>query len=318
MSPFPRMRIGISACLLGQKVRFDGGHKEDSFITRTLGNYFEWVPVCPEVELGLGAPRDSMRLEQIEGSTRLIVPRTGKDLTEDMRLFSRRRVKLLARVDLSGFILKSKSPSCGMERIRIYRARGIPARSRQGLFAAILLECLPNLPVEEESRLCDPRIRDNWIERVFAYWRLRMLWRSRWTVRRLSEFHTENGLALLSHAPRAYRQMGSLLARAGELSRDEVRERYEAAFMRALKPIATRGRHVRVLRHLAGYLDRRLDSESLLELHACIRDYQNRIVPLLVPLTLLKHHVRRLEIPSLAGQTYLNPHPDEIALRYHA
>lgn len=203
------IRIGISACLIGQKVRFDGGHKEDRFLTRTLGKYFEWVPVCPEAELGLGTPREAMRLAQIDGATRLVMPKSDNDLTEVMGAFAKTRMEALAAADLTAYILKSDSPSCGMERVRIYSASGMPARSGRGLFAATLMASFPNMPVEEEGRLCDPRIRENWIERVFAYRRLQQLWRSGWTIRSMIEFHTAHKLLLLTHVPQAYENLGS-------------------------------------------------------------------------------------------------------------
>jgi uncharacterized protein YbgA (DUF1722 family)/uncharacterized protein YbbK (DUF523 family) len=298
-------------------VRFDGGHKEDRFLTHTLSKYFEWVPVCPEVELGLGTPRETMRLVHIEGATRLITQERHVDLTEALHAFAKSRVEALAAENLAGYILKSDSPSCGMERVRVYATSGIPARSGRGLFAEALMARFPNLPVEEEGRLCDPRIRENWIERVFAYRRLQLLWHSRWTIRSLIEFHTAHKLVLLAHAPQAYQNMGKLMARAKEVPRQELCETYGTEFMRALRVIATRGRHANVLQHMAGYFKEQLDHESRNELHGCIEDYQQGIVPLIVPLTLIKHYVRNLSVSYLAGQVYLNPHPRELALRNH-
>ncbi len=312
--PLP-IRIGISACLLGQKVRFDGGHKEDRFITRTLGAHFEWVPVCPEVELGLGTPRESMRLEQAVGNTLLVVTNSRKNLTQEMQIFSRARVEALTGEDLSGYILKSNSPSCGMERVRIYGPGSMRVRTGRGIFANVLLKRFPNLPAEEEGRLGDPRLRENWIERVFAYHRLKTLWHSRWTIRSLIEFHTAHKLVLLAHLPRAYQELGKLVARAKDLARQQLRATYETEFMRALKVMATRGRHANVLLHMAGYLRKDLDNESRVELRECIEDYRRSGAPLIVPLTLIRHHVRRLKIAYLTGQAYLNPHPHELFLR---
>ncbi len=310
-----RIRVGISSCLLGRRVRFDGGHKEDRFITQTLGKYFEWVPVCPEVELGLGTPRETIRLERIGAETRLVAPKSGRDLTESMRAFTKARVESLAAEDISAYILKSDSPSCGMERVRIYAPGGMPARSGRGFFAEALLERFPNMPVEEEGRLNDPRLRENWVERVFAYRRLQQLWRSTWTVRALIEFHTAHKLTLLAHDPQAYQSLGRLAARAAGLPRERVRAQYETEFMRALKVTATRGRHANVLQHMAGYFKKDLDGESRSELQGCIEDYRRSIVPLLVPLTLIKHYVRTLNVTYLQGQVYLSPHPKELALR---
>ncbi len=311
------IRIGVSACLLGEKVRFDGGHKEDRYLTQTLGRHFEWVPVCPEVELGLGTPRETIRLERDGGEVRMIVPKSGLDLTGPMREYARARVEKLAQEDLGGYVLKSNSPSCGLLRVRVYGADGVPSRSGRGLFAEALAARFPNLPIEEEGRLCDPRLRENWIERVFAYRRLQSLWGSRWNVRSLVAFHTAHKLVLLAHSPSAYQELGRLVGRAKEVPRQELRCLYHDGFMRALGLPATRGRHANVLQHMAGYFKKQLDEESRRELSGLIRDYRMELVPLIVPLTLIKHHVRTLSVSYLAGQVYLNPHPKELALLNH-
>ena len=311
------IRIGISACLLGQKVRYDGGHKHDRYLTDTLGDYFEWVPVCPEMELGLGIPRPTMRLEQHEGGTRLIVPDSGCDLTVPMSRYSSTKVEELAAAELCGYILKSDSPSCGMERVRIYGRGGMPARKGRGLFAAALLERIPQLPVEEEGRLCDPRLRENWIERVFAFSRLRSLCSRKWTTGDLVGFHTAHKLAVLAHSPEAYRTLGRIVARSGSVPGRELKALYQQEFMGSLKTIATSGRHANVLQHMAGYFKRDLDEASRKELADLIEDYRKGQIPLIVPVTLIRHYVRRFDVSYLAGQTYLNPHPKELALRNH-
>jgi uncharacterized protein YbgA (DUF1722 family)/uncharacterized protein YbbK (DUF523 family) len=313
----PPIRIGISSCLLGQQVRYDGGHKHDRFLTNTLGQYFEWVPVCPEVELGLGIPRETIRLVQIDGGAGLVMQKSGRDLTEEMRDYARERVRQLAREDLGGYILKSDSPSCGMLRVRVYAASGMPTRNGTGFFARELLEYYPDLPIEEEGRLSDPRLRENWIERVFAYRRLRTLWASRWTIKDLVAFHTEHKLILLSHSPKAFQDLGRLVAGAKGTSRQELRRRYQTEFMAALKILATRGRHANVLQHMAGYFKKQLDEGSRRELLEQIEDYRRGYLPLVVPVTLLKHYVRCFSEPYLEGQIYLNPHPKELALRNH-
>ena len=311
------MRIGISSCLLGEQVRFDGGHKHDRFLTNTLGQYFEWVPVCPEVELGLGIPRETIRMVQIDGGVGLVMQKSGRDLTEEMRDYARERVRQLAKEDLGGYILKSDSPSCGMLRVRVYAASGMPARDGTGFFARELLEYYPDLPIEEEGRLSDPRLRENWIERVFAYRRLRTLWESRWTVKDLVAFHTAHKLILLAHSPKAFQDLGRLVAGAKGSSRQDLKQLYHTEFMAALKILATRGRHANVLQHMAGYFKKQLDEASRRELLEHIEDYRRGFLPLIVPVTLLKHYVRRFGEPYLEGQIYLNPHPKELALRNH-
>ncbi|HVG70310.1 MAG TPA: DUF523 and DUF1722 domain-containing protein [Vicinamibacterales bacterium] len=311
------IRIGISACLLGQQVRFDGGHKRDAFLTETFGRFVEWVPVCPEVECGLGTPRESMRLVRVENGVRLLTVKSGVDLTAQMEHFSRSRVSALVGEDLSGFVLKKDSPSCGLERVKIYDRHGTPARGGRGLFAAALVDAFPHLPVEEEGRLADPRLRDNFVERVFAYRGLRGLFVARWSVGDLVRFHTAHKLLLLAHAPKAYRRLGRLVAGARGVSRRDLEGRYVDGFMRALAQLATTRRHTNVLQHMAGYFKDRLDAASKRELAEVIADYRRGLVPLVVPITLIRHHVRTLDVTYLAGQTYLEPHPKELMLRNH-
>jgi uncharacterized protein YbgA (DUF1722 family)/uncharacterized protein YbbK (DUF523 family) len=311
------IRIGISACLLGEPVRFDGGHKRDAFLTETFGRFVEWVPVCPELECGLGTPREAMRLVHIEQGLRLLTVKTGIDLTEQMERFSRSRISALVRDDLSGYVLKKDSPSCGLERVKIYDRHGSAVRGGRGLFATALVEAFPHLPVEEEGRLADPRLRDNFIERVFAYWRLRGLLNGRWTLGGLVRFHTAHKLLLLAHAPQAYRGLGQLVAGARGMSRQELERRYFDGFMHALAQLSTTRRHTNALQHMAGYFRDRLDAASKRELAETITDYGRGLVPLVVPLTLIRHHVRTLDVTYLAGQTYLEPHPKELMLRNH-
>jgi uncharacterized protein YbgA (DUF1722 family)/uncharacterized protein YbbK (DUF523 family) len=311
------IRIGISTCLLGEPVRFDGGHKRDAFLTETFGRFVEWVPVCPEVECGFGTPREAMRLVRAGPGVRLLTVKTSIDLTEAMERYSRSRVAALADEDLSGYVLKKDSPSCGLERVKVYDRHGTPARGGRGLFAAALVEAFPHLPVEEEGRLADPRLRDNFIERVFAYWRLRGLFASRWTVGDLVRFHTAHKLLVLAHAPERYRRLGRLVAGARGMARRNLEQRYVAGLMDALAELATTRRHTNVLQHMAGYFKDRLDAASKRELAGTIDDYRRGLVPLVVPLTLIRHHARTLDVAYLAGQTYLEPHPKELMLRNH-
>lgn len=313
----PVIRIGISSCLLGEGVRFDGGHKRDAFLTETFGRFVEWVPVCPEVECGLGTPRESMRLVNVGDDVRLLTGKTAVDLTDRMSQYSQRRVEALASDELCGYVLKKDSPSCGLERVKIYGANKIPVKSGRGIFAARLVERFPSLPVEEEGRLSDPRLRDNFVERVFAYWRLRGLFSSKWNVGSLVSFHTAHKLILMAHSPDAYQRLGRLVAGARTVPASELERRYTEAFMAALAAIATPRRHTNVLQHMAGYFKDLLDRESKAELHGAIDDYRGLLVPLIVPITLLRHHVRVHDVSYLAGQLYLQPHPKELMLRNH-
>jgi uncharacterized protein YbgA (DUF1722 family)/uncharacterized protein YbbK (DUF523 family) len=311
------IRIGISTCLLGEKVRYDGGHKHDRFLTDTLGSYVEWVPVCPEVEMGMGIPREPIRLVRRDGGVRLVGSKSDTDHTRAMLEFGRRRIAQLAELDLCGYVLKKDSPSCGMERVALHHDDGHTTRSARGLFAGELLRQMPNLPVEEEGRLNDPRLRENWIERVFAYRRLKGLWAGRWKVADLVAFHTSEKLMLLAHSPAAYARLGRLVASAGFLARDELRGRYEAEFMAALAKPATPGKNANVLQHMMGFVTDDLDADSRRELLDLIEDHRRGLVPLVVPLTLVAHHVRRLDVAYLRGQTFLEPHPRELMLRNH-
>ncbi len=311
------VRIGISACLLGAQVRFDGGHKRDPFLTDTVGRFVEWVPVCPEVECGLGTPRPTMRLVRNDEGVRLLTIKDGVDLTARMEQFAQRRARQLAPEKLSGYVFKKDSPSCGLERVKVYGAHGVPERTGRGLFAAALLDRFPDLPAEEEGRLSDPRLRENFIERVFAYARLRDLLESRWTIGGLVKFHTAHKLMLMAHSPDAYRQLGRLVASAAGLPRAEVAHRYTRQFMAALTIVATPRRHVNVLQHMAGYFSDRLDAASRRELNDAIEDYRKGLVPLIVPITLMRHHVRVHDVSYLQGQLYLEPHPKELMLRNH-
>jgi uncharacterized protein YbgA (DUF1722 family) len=248
---------------------------------------------------------------------RLLGNKTGIDRTDSMRSYSDRRTAALANDDLSGYVLKKDSPSCGLERVRIYAASGIPARDGRGLYADALIRRFPNLPIEEEGRLNDARLRDNFIERVFAYRRLRSFFTGRWSIGGLVALHTAHKLQLLAHAPRAYAELGRMVAKGSSVARAELRDRYETEFMGALKKIATPARHVNVLQHMAGYFSDRLDPASRRELASVIEDYRAGLVPLIVPITLVRHYVRVLDVSYLKGQVYLEPHPKELMLRNH-
>lgn len=312
------MRVGISSCLLGREVRWDGGHKRDAFLTGLLAPFVEWVPVCPEVEVGLGIPREPVHLVREEGGLRMVAERSGRDLTAAMEHFARGRVAELAKLDLSGYVLKKDSPSCGMERVKVRPAAGgPPRRDGRGLFAEALLAADPTLPVEEEGRLHDPVLRESWVERVFARRRLRSFFAGRWTRGGLVRFHTAHKLQLLAHGPAGYRELGRLVAEAKTVPRDELARRYTEGFMTALAGRATPARHQNVLEHALGHFKKRLDARTRAAILREIHDYRRGLVPLVVPLTLIRHHVERLDVDYLAGQVYLEPHPRELMLRNH-
>ena len=313
------IRIGVSACLLGQQVRYDGQHKRDSFLVDQLAAFVEWVPVCPEVEIGMGIPRESVRLVRApSGGPRLLGNRSQTDWTDRMTSYARQKVAELRARDLSGYVLKSNSPSCGMTRVKLYdgRAEGDNAtRNGVGLFAAELQAQLPNLPVEEEGRLNDPRLRDNFLERVFAHARLQRLWATPWTLHDLIEFHSKQKMALLAHSVVGYRALGRLVAQAKTLPRDQLQRDYESGFMAVLRKLATPGRQANVLMHMLGHVSDRLDPAARSELLGLIEDHRKGLCPLVVPLTLMRHHVRQQAVGYLLHQSYLDPHPKELMLR---
>ncbi len=313
----PSIRIGISACLLGREVRYDGGHKRDPYITDTLGKFFEWVPVCPEVEMGLGTPRETLRLEGDPSAPRLVFAKTGEDQTGGMQAWAKSRLDALANADLSGYILKSDSPSCGMERVRVYRSAGVPSKDGVGIFARALMDRFPLLPVEEEGRLHDLPLRENFIERVFCYRRWRDLVAGGITRGRLVAFHTAHKLLLLTHSPKHYTEMGRLVSDAKGLSPRGLERRYGELLMAGLTVKATAKKNTNVMHHILGYLERDLDGREKAELLTVITDYHRGLVPLVVPLTLLKHHLARVNVPDMQDQFYLNPHPKELMLRNH-
>jgi uncharacterized protein YbgA (DUF1722 family)/uncharacterized protein YbbK (DUF523 family) len=311
------IRLGISSCLLGHEVRFDGGHKRSRFLTDILGPFVEWVPVCPEVELGMGIPRETVRLVRKGGGVRMLALKSDTDWTERMRGYARRRVRALPKLDLSGYVLKKDSPSCGFARVRVYGPKGMPEKKGRGLFAAELVDTFPQLPVEDEGRLNDPVLRENFIERIFAYRRLRDLFQGRWTLGQLVDFHAAHKLQLMSHSPKAYKELGRLVGEGKKLTRDELRRRYAGGFMTALAAHATVRRNVNTLHHIIGFFKKSLAARAKQELLGLIEDYRNGLVPLVVPLTLIRHYVAAFDVAYLQGQHYLQPHPKELMLRNH-
>jgi len=308
--------VGVSACLLGEQVRYDGGHKHDHYITDTLGRFFHFVPVCPEVGCGLPIPREAMRLEGDPAVPRLVTNRTKIDLTERMREYCQRTVQDLEKEDLCGFIFKKDSPSSGLFRVKVYSG-GMPSKTGRGLFAEAFVRHFPLLPVEEEGRLYDMNIRENFIERVFAFrdWKDFLLGNR--GMAELVDFHTRRKLQLMAHSPEIYREMGRLVAEGKPLARGELLDRYQELLLRALSLHATIKKNTNVLSHIMGYFKRQLTPEEKVELLEILNSYHGGLVPLIVPVTLLKHYVRKYDQEYLRKQTYLSPHPMELMLRNH-
>jgi uncharacterized protein YbgA (DUF1722 family)/uncharacterized protein YbbK (DUF523 family) len=312
-----KIKLGISACLLGEQVRYDGGHKWDRFLTDTLGKYVEFVPVCPEVECGLGVPREAMRLAGDPQNPSLVTVRTGVDHTARMQHWARTRLMGLEKEGLCGFIFKSGSPSSGMERVKVYGPTGSPAKTGVGLFARAFMEHFPLLPVEDEGRLHDAALRENFIEAIFTLQRWREMLAHGGGLRALVEFHTRHKLLLRAHSLEHLRQMGKLVAQAADLPVSELYGRYQKLLLEALKRKTTIRKNTDVLYHLMGYFKNDLNPDEKQELRDLIDLYHGSFLPLIVPVTLINHYVRKYDQPYLKGQWYLNPHPIELQLRNH-
>jgi len=314
-----RLRLGVSTCLLGENVRYDGGHKRNQFLIQTLGSYVDWVSVCPEVDIGLGTPRPPIRLERTDdGGVRLVMPDSGDDLTAAMTDYADRKVEALRDERLAGYVLKSGSPSCGMERVRLYDANGVPSRDGVGMFAEALLRLMPQLPVEEEGRLNDARLRENFIARIFARGRWLALHDAGLSMWALMGYHARHKYLLMSRNPAATRELGRLLGQADPGSDiTSLASEYERGFGAALSELPSRGRHTNVLQHLAGYVSDEIDTGDRAELTESIEGYRSGLVPLIVPVVLIRHYVRRLGLDYLSGQVYLEPHPHELMLLNH-
>lgn len=316
--PAPPFKVAVSSCLLGQEVRWDKGHKHDRFITDMLGRYVTFVPVCPEVAIGLGIPRETIHLVREDDGIHLRGTRSRTDHTDSMRAFARQQAEDLKAEGIIGYVLKKDSPSCGLFRVRVHgQSGGSPTRDGRGLYAEVLAEVMPDLPMEEEGRLNDARLRENFVERLFAYHRLARFLSSPWTVGDLVSFHTAEKLLLMAHDPATYKRLGQVVAEAGQRNRQAVAVAYRAGFMTGMAKLATPGRHSNVLQHMAGYFKKQLVATEKAELSDLISDYRAGLVPLVVPLTLIRHFVRRFDVGYLAGQTYLEPHPRELMLRNH-
>jgi uncharacterized protein YbgA (DUF1722 family)/uncharacterized protein YbbK (DUF523 family) len=318
MDQLPRPRLGISACLLGQPVRYDSGHKRDPFCVDLLGPLVDWVPVCPEVEVGMPIPRPSIRLTGRSENPALIAQRTGEDWTDRMAAYATGKVDQLSRLELDGWVTKKDSPSCGLTRVRVYGPKAGPAmRDGVGAFVRVLRDRLPLLPIEEEGRLHDPLLRESFVERIFAHARWRALVAGGLSRGGLVAFHTAQKLAVLAHSPEGYRKLGRLVAGVKGRPIGEVGAEYAAQLLAALAVPATRGRHVNVLQHVAGYF-KEIPREDRRELEEGIADFGRGHVPLVVPLTLLRSAARRHGVAYLLGQAYLDPDPRELMLRNHA
>jgi len=306
--------VGISSCLLGQQVRFDGGHKKDGWITGPLAAYFDYLPVCPEVGIGLGVPRPTIQLVGDPERPRAVGSKDRSlDVTEQLAAFG--VAQTLRFEGLSGYILKSKSPSCGMARVPVTSPKGMPAKVGVGIYARVLMERLPLLPVEEEGRLNDPVLRENFVTRVYVYHRWQQLRAGKIKAAQLIDFHSRQKYLVMAHSQAAYQRLGQMLSHLKEVDLEAVADMYIAELMTALARRVTRKRHVNVLHHIMGYLKDHIDAGDKAELLASIEAYRREEVALVVPITLLRHHLRRHPDPYMEKQVYLAPYPEKLGLR---
>ena len=315
----PKIKIGASTCLLGEKVGYDGNHSHDRYLTQTLSLFVDYVPVCPEVECGMPIPRESVRLVGDPAAPRLVTRNTQEDKTKMMTDWIPGKLAALEKENLCGFIFKSKSPSSGLYRIRVYGDDGKVRKTGTGMFAKAFCEHFPRIPVEEAGRLNDPQLRENFIEKIFALRRWRQVIEEQKNLGGLVAFHTRNKLLILSHSQADYRQMGKLVATGKEVIAKQgaqaLFDQYEILLLKALDLKTTQKKNINVLMHILGYFKKNLSADEKQEMLSLFEQYRQGYVPLVVPLTLVNHYVRKYDHPWLKDQTYLNPHPFELKLR---
>ena len=309
--------LGISSCLLGSKVRYDDGHKHDHFLSDTFGQYVDWVPVCPEAGCGLGIPREVMALEGTSDFPRLRTVWTGIDHTTRIQRWIKGELKVLAEIDLCGFVLKARSPSCGLRDTKIFDAKCRVRSIGPGLFTRAVMERLPLLPVEDEERMHDPAYRENFIERAFVYRRWQQYIKEDGSLGGMVDFHTDHKYLIMAHSPKHTSLLGKMAAGGKKLQRSELHTNYITLLMEGLKFQATPKKNTNVLQHLAGYFKDRLSAEQKKDLQRVIASYYDELVPLITPVTLINHYVRIYKEPYLSRQLYLKPHPLELMLRNH-
>ena len=310
------IKIGVSACVLGETVRFDGGHKSSRFVTKELGQHFQFVPVCPEVESGMPVPRPTIRLVSNEERIALVETRDAtKDHTDTMVNFSRQRVGRLQQEQLRGYVVCAKSPTCGMERVKVYGSN-MAEKSGVGLYTQELMEQRPWLPIEEDGRLNDPILKENFVTRVFCLHDFYQTMDGEPTAGKIVSFHSRYKLTLMAHHPASYKELGKLVAKISDYSMDEFYPLYRVGLMAAMTHRASRKNNTNVLMHIQGYFKKVLDKNEKAELCRVIDDYRVGLLPLLAPLTLLKHHMQRFPDEYLQSQKFLNPYPQELRLRY--
>ncbi len=313
-----KIKIGVSSCLIGEKVRWNGDHKQNYYVREVLAKYFEYVSVCPEMEVGMGVPRETVALYGNLQNPRMISKKTQADWTKTMKHYSKNRISSLAHDQLCGYIFKSKSPSCGLGRVPIYAEFGSnKVRHGAGMFSKEFTNKYPLIPTEDEGRLNDPNIRENFIVKVFCFSRLQTLFKKNFSIGALVRFHTQHKFLLLAHSRNHYDLLGQLVAKSKSLNKKDLKVKYGKTFMETLNFKATTKKNTDVLLHMMGFLKKILTKGEKEDILNTIQDYRIELVPLIVPITLIRHQVNKHNIEYLKEQTYLNPHPKELMLRNH-
>jgi uncharacterized protein YbgA (DUF1722 family)/uncharacterized protein YbbK (DUF523 family) len=313
-----KIRIGVSSCLIGEKVRWNGDHKQDRYVREILSRYFEYIPVCPEVEVGMGVPRETVALYGDSEKPSMISKKTQTDWTKPMEKYIKSRINTLSADDLCGYIFKSKSPSCGMGRVPLYAEFGShKVKHGPGMFANAFINSFPLVPTEEEGRLNDPRIRENFIVRVFSFKRFNLLLNEKFSLGQWVKFHTQHKFLLLAHSRKHYDELGELVAHSKTIKPSELKKKYGELFMEALTSKSTPKKNTDVLLHMMGFLKKLLTKIEKEDILSTIEDYRSEILPLIVPVTLIRHQVKKHNIEYLHDQVYLNPHPKELMLLNH-
>jgi len=313
-----KIRIGVSSCLIGEKVRWNGDHKQDRYVREILSRYFEYIPVCPEVEVGMGVPRETVALYGDPEKPSMISKKTQTDWTKPMEKYIKSRINTLSADDLCGYIFKSKSPSCGMGRVPLYSEFGShKVKHGPGMFANAFINSFPLVPTEEEGRLNDPRIRENFIVRVFSFKRFNLLLNEKFSLGQWVKFHTQHKFLLLAHSRKHYDELGELVAHSKTIKPSELKKKYGELFMEALTSKSTPKKNTDVLLHMMGFLKKLLTKIEKEDILSTIEDYRSEILPLIVPVTLIRHQVKKHNIEYLHDQVYLNPHPKELMLLNH-
>lgn len=316
MQPIP-IRVGISACVLGQPVRFDSGHKISHFVTKELAQFFDFVSVCPEVGMGLPVPRPTIRLMSDEERISLVETKdASQDHTAALLDYSDKKIEQLQEQNLAGYIVCAKSPTCGMERVKVYNVNGGAEKNGVGLYTQQLMQRMPWLPIEEDGRLNDPVLRENFVARVFCLHDFYQSLGSQPTAGKVVQFHSRYKLLLMAHHPLSYKALGQLVANVSQYSVTDFIEQYRLGLMQALTHRISRKNNTNVLMHIQGYFKRSLTSVQKAELAQVINEYRQGLLPLLAPLTLIRHYLSMYPDPYLEQQRYLQPHPQTLRLRY--